>query len=295
MTFAYPWLLSNRTSNFAIRAGGPNYPATCTSTLLGAGEDDVYDVVVFEYFMRAGDGLATLAKRIRGRFPDAILIFLLNWDPTMITRCMDSICGERQWMFDYVQEKGFDIQNGGMHDAGMQELFHNSTTETFSFSQYAMKHKLDLVLDVAKDVGGYVAPMPAPNNPRDWINYAHTFAKDAHHLSRQGHREVHDRIRAIVNWHGVPLHPRIHPYADFDYCMNWFQTGDMTGIDYSPNGVVEKMPNTNKYTLSFTDGIGWDGEKGGGWIRVENPTDGVLALYLGYMTTGPRPSLYPAT
>ena len=54
------------------------------------------------------------------------------------------------------------------------------------------------------------------------------------------------------------------------------------------------MPNTNKYTLSF-DGVGWDGERGDGWICVVNPTAGPLALYLGYMTTSPRPSLYPMT
>lgn len=130
--------------------------------------------------------------------------------------------------------------------------------------------------------------------------------KDMHHFSPDGHREIHDRVQSIVDWHGVPLHPRIQPYQDFDHCMNWFESGDTTGISYSSNGVVEKMPHTSKYTLSFNgtvDGVGLDGEKkdpwiqkkGDGWIRVENPTDRVLALSLGYMTTGPKPSLYPAT
>ena len=47
------------------------------------------------------------------------------------------------------------------------------------------------------------------------------------------------------------------------------------------------MPNTAKYTLWFTDGEGW--------IKVTNRVNVPQSLYLGYMTTGPAPSLYPRT
>jgi len=277
---------------------------------MGGEEEAVWDVVVFEFFMRAQDVLATLARRVRERFPDALLIFLLNWNPKMIHRCLDGEeCTETQGVFDYVEERGLDLHNGGIHDEKVHALFRGGEgeedNETFRFGQFADVDKLKVVFDVAKDVGGYVAPMPSPDNPRDWLNYAHMFATDIHHFSPDGHREIHDRVQSIVDWHGVPLHPRIQPFQEFDYCMNWFESGDTTGISYSSNGVVEKMPRTAKYTLSFGDvaGLGWDGEKGDGWIkkkgdgwiRVENPTDRVLVLYLGYMTTGPKPSLYPAT
>ena len=164
-TFAYPWLLSPNASNFAIRAGGPNYPATCTATMIGEG---VYDVFVLEYFMRAKDGLATLSRRIRERFPDAIIIFLLNWDPSIINHCSNPECtGPNTWMFDWVKEKGFDLQTaGGLHDERIKELFSEERNETFSFAQLAMPNKINVVLDAARAVGGYVAPMPGPEHQR---------------------------------------------------------------------------------------------------------------------------------
>jgi len=137
---------------------------------------------------------------------------------------------------------------------------------------------------------------------RDWTQYADSFASDAHHLSIKGHMDVAQRIRDIVEWHGVPQTPRLERFVDSDYCVTWFETGITDGIKYSPNGVVERIANrvdvnTNKYALRFVGGSGSSNGngRGKGWIRVHNPADGPLALYLGYMTTGPPPSVYPRT
>lgn len=135
--------------------------------MMGSGEEEVYDVVVFEFFMRAQDGLATLARRVRERFPDALLVFLLNWNPRMINHCLDGeTCTETQLMSDYVKDKGLALRDGGVHDERVHALFRGGEGETFRFGQFADKDKLKLLYDVAKDVGGYVAPMPSPENPR---------------------------------------------------------------------------------------------------------------------------------
>jgi hypothetical protein len=48
--------------------------------------DDEFDVIVLEYYMMAGDGLALLARRLRERFPDAIIVILRLWAPDRIWR-----------------------------------------------------------------------------------------------------------------------------------------------------------------------------------------------------------------
>merc|ERR1719343_548560 len=67
----YVWRLTEndheRGVNYAIRSGGPNYPASCVGSML---KDEEYDVFILEFFMRAEEGLQTLLTRLRDRFPN---------------------------------------------------------------------------------------------------------------------------------------------------------------------------------------------------------------------------------
>jgi len=292
-SFAYPWLLSPDATNFAIRAGGPAYPAACTSTMIG---EDVFDVVVLEYFVKAKEGVALLARRIRERFPDAIIIFLMNWNPSMVGRCRHSHCHSgAQNMFEWAKEKGYDVTKGDLHNQEMHKLFRESE-ETWMMVQYSEESKRKVLYDAAREVGGYVIPNPEPENAKDWVDYATDFAHDAFHFSMKGHRGIAQRVRDLVEWHGVPQNPRLQNFMEFDQCTNWFESGDMDGIKYSSTGIVEKMPNTQKFALSFEDGDEPDAKTDGkGWIGVTNPSNRPLSLYLGYMITGPSPNLYPRT
>jgi len=282
-TSAYPWVLSQDATNFAIRAGGPQFPAACTSTMIGT---EVFDVIVLEYYMMAKSGLQTLARRMRERFPDALLIFMVNWYPLMIGKCDDENCRSTEHILDYVSEFGFDMKHGSLTDPKMHQLF-DDRSKKWSWQPFTQSGFRDVVLAAAQDVGGYVVTMPAPEDPRHWTQYADLFAEDGHHLSKKGHKEAAERVREIVEWHGVPRNPRLENFMYSDHCINWFETGNTDGIEYSKNGVVEAMPGTGKFTLSFVDDDGW--------IRVRNPDDKPQALHLGYMTSGPAPSLYPKT
>ena len=72
-SLAYPYLLNPNATNLAIRASGPEVPAMCTYSLVG---DEIYDVIVFEYFMQADNKLITLVRRLRQRFPKSTFVFL---------------------------------------------------------------------------------------------------------------------------------------------------------------------------------------------------------------------------
>jgi len=169
-TFAYPWLLSPNATNFAIRAGGPAYAATCTSTIVG---EEPFDVIVVEHYVRAHEGLPTLARRLRERFPDALLIFLVNWHPQMIGRCGYGRCrwpeagdqGMFQWAKEHTNGGRSKIKSTNLNDPAVHKLFRENN-EKWSWQQFTDPLKRALVLDTAREVGAYVSTMLAPENPR---------------------------------------------------------------------------------------------------------------------------------
>lgn len=75
---AFTWLLSPNASNYAIPATGSEYPAKCLSSMIG---DKVFDVIVLEFAMRVNASTLALARRLRQRFPDALIINLKVWTP----------------------------------------------------------------------------------------------------------------------------------------------------------------------------------------------------------------------
>eukprot|EP00957_Ditylum_brightwellii_P107370 8193147-Ditylum_brightwellii.AAC.1 len=74
-----------------------------------------------------------------------------------------------------------------------------------------------------------------------------------------------------------------------DQCYNWLLTGDIGKVKYSVNRRLGKMPNTEKYALSF-DGVANSLES---WIEVENTSKEEMELLIGYMTTSLASSKYP--
>eukprot|EP00957_Ditylum_brightwellii_P003491 264387-Ditylum_brightwellii.AAC.1 len=89
-TDVYPKLLSLSADNLAIRATGPAVPALCLKSMVDkANPDAVYDVVFLEFFHRTllqndVDSFTMTAQRIRTRYPDALIIFIRDWNPTDI-------------------------------------------------------------------------------------------------------------------------------------------------------------------------------------------------------------------
>ena len=69
---AYPFLLSPNVKNLAIRAHDLTYPSLCISSMIG---DEILDVVTIEGGWSSGGPGNHLAKRLRQRSPDLIIVF----------------------------------------------------------------------------------------------------------------------------------------------------------------------------------------------------------------------------
>ena len=288
---AYAWRLSNfdreRAKNYGIRATGPNYPAACISTMIG---EEVFDVIVLEYFCRGPEGLMTLATRIRERFPNAIIIMIKLWSPFQLRD--DSV---NKNVADFAFDNGFKLDF--IHDPKFKEVILSYGADKFKYQYRDPENDLThLFHTVAKKIGAHVVKMPFSNvadGSNGWLELGDKLlGNDSFHLSAEGHENLANQIKAVVRKVGVPKDTLIGKFHGIDHCHNWIESGVIgKGLEYSSNGVLAKMENTEKYVLSFYSD---DGEKeSSGWIKVSNPSDTEMDLFLAYMTTGPAPSKYP--
>ena len=147
--------------------------------------DNLYDVVIFEYYQRAREGLPTLARRLKERFPNAIFIFLLNWDPTMIRQCSDENCFgfeccDGQNVISWWKDNGFSSVQDNWNNPKMYDYFRVHSTGLNATAYWSWGKIIDpetrsIVFDTARDVGGYVLPMPKPKNARYVIVFFYYF------------------------------------------------------------------------------------------------------------------------
>lgn len=156
------------------------------------------------------------------------------------------------------------------------------------------RYKKEFQENVASEVGAYIVSMPfneKADGPDGWLDIAdHFLGNDSFHMSDKGHFWIYTQVKAIVDRVGVPKNPRVGEFSMIDQCYNWLLTGTLDeSVEYSSSGSIVKMPRTEKYSLEFKD-EGRDKN----WILLENKSNEVMNIALGYMTTGPPPSKYPA-
>jgi len=284
---AYVWKLSNldqeRGKVFSARASKPGYPAKCLASMMG---DEQYDVIILEYYMFGQEGLIPLAKRIRERYPDAIIVFIRLWGPDRILR-KDSHINLPSW----ARDKGFD--SSFIHDKAFHDVYLNEGGNNWFFWS-GNKNQKEIQEEAVTAVGGYLISMPwneKPDGPGGWLDIGdNMLANNSFCPSAQGHEDITNKVKEIVDRVGVPKNPRMNPFSVVDQCYNWLQTGEIKeGMSFGPNGSMEKMFNTLKYAVEYD----FDKDHEGNWFDVENQSNQEMELQIGFMATGPPPSKYP--
>jgi hypothetical protein len=277
---------SERSKNFGMRATGPNYPASCLYSMIG---DEEFDVIILEYFMRSREGLGTLALRVRERFPNAIIIMTKLWGPYQFGHKEDQIN-----LSDWAAQNGFGKDY--IHDPKFREFYLQFGEGYFEYAYGDPNRNINLLhTSIAKEIGAHLIKMPYSDyadGPSGWLSIADKLlADDSFHLSKGGHAVLAAEIEMVVSKVGVPKERVVRNFRGVDHCNSWFESGVVgEGVTYSANGVLDKMPNTEKYALSFDDQDSGEG----GWIAVDNPSNEVMDIFITYMTTGPPPSKYPS-
>eukprot|EP00565_Helicotheca_tamesis_P008662 CAMPEP_0185733146 /NCGR_PEP_ID=MMETSP1171-20130828/18534_1 /TAXON_ID=374046 /ORGANISM="Helicotheca tamensis, Strain CCMP826" /LENGTH=568 /DNA_ID=CAMNT_0028402783 /DNA_START=28 /DNA_END=1734 /DNA_ORIENTATION=+ len=287
-TSSYPYLLSSdpeKISNIAIGSVGPRYPSVCIQSLVAeaAGPDgnQEFDVIVLDYHVRAKEGLYDLAKRLRMRYPDAIMILLRNWRPVHVTWFMN---GKSQG----------SIQNWATtnnHEFGTQSFFQELRKVDVRWQSHEERDQV--YRHIQRDFNAKVSRFPQPSDAGFALQkYGELFDTDMNHLNKAGHEFVHKGIDTIINAElGIyPEQPRVGSWGDGDSCHSWFSDGKVP-LERSSNTVIEEF---SAAQVEFALSTGADNPDGSGWVTVNNPFNGPRNLILSYMVTGP-PAIYPKT
>jgi len=282
---AYPYRLSPRVDNFAYFASGPNYPAVCTQSIIG--NHAIYDLIILEYYVSgAQHGLAELARRLRSRFPEAIIIVMKFNGPFDALRA-PSIDSE-EWQDLMSWKKTLDLPNGQLNEF-VNEI--ENDTGVWRFREHPNTDRA--INRVVREIGGYQFHLPqAATATKTLVSYLRFFDKDRHQLlSARGHEWVADMCSQIVTKH-ILAHQKatrqvkrasVASWGKGDSCNIWWTTGGMP-YPFSENLVLNQYDETRgKFALEIT---------ATGWLDIENPFHDDRTLYLSFLASD-TPGTYP--
>mmetsp|Transcript_28681 Transcript_28681/g.40544 ORF Transcript_28681/g.40544 Transcript_28681/m.40544 type:complete len:450 (+) Transcript_28681:39-1388(+) len=285
---AYPYKLSPEVDNYADFSAGPNYPGVCTETLVG--DDEMYDVIVLDFWLKSYQGLIPLATRLRQRFPNAIMIFLKLWTPNHSERraikssneTSEEDVTQTQSLLEWKQSldsDSFDYET-------VKAALASDVDGEWSFPQHA---EADAILDEAvSSVGGYTFQFPMRDTAIETIiDYLGYFDESSHsHVSSTGHAVVASSIHNIVvaaldsletvSFVNSALHGT---WGRGDSCHLWFTTGATANeYDHDNMEMVEYDDLHGKFALELNPAEV-------GWVDVTNPQEDERTLYLSFLAS----------
>jgi CheY-like chemotaxis protein len=286
---AYPSLLDGNVNNAAVPLGGTALPAVCTESMTG---DDVFDVIVIDYFMQVATGLDVLAKRIRKRFPNALMVFVRRWNPSHIVyQGASNKSSQQENAITFMSKRGFV----NFHSDNFKKALSETKPEDWRFDHVNGRNDR-IILEVLEAVGGRLVELP---HPEDWnamtalSSYIDLFNIDGPRaLSEKGHSVIATLILQLTEHEktaekSMAVRNELGTWGAGDLCQMWYTTGALDTHQYSSKVKMKKFADKfgDKYALEFP--------REGGTITVTNPFDFPRMLHLTYMTTGLALDLYP--
>lgn len=273
---AYPYLLSQNVVNFADYAAGPNYPAVCTYSMVG--EEATFDVIIFDYWLKDFEGLPTLAKRMRQRFPHALFIFVKIWSPFLARRQPTQGSSDEMDIFDWKLSKG--LPRNATFEAVKNKLLEDDGYWYFPDYQTADKY-----FDEAEtSTYGYDFAFPKEDSVVETlIDYLGYFEQSHHlHVSKIGHEAIAKTLHNIIKQY-LELHPAVvdngdlkAPWERKDACHLWFNTGSCP-FEHSTNWQMTEFRSLeSRWALDVV---------GEGWIKIKNDSTKSQKVFISYLAT----------
>ena len=281
---AYPYLLSPTVQNFAHTSQGPNYFSVCTETTVG--EDAMFDVIIFDYWLRCFEGLDELARRIRQRYPHAIMIFVRNWEPVHFKRKSNEHSTDKddiQSLTQWKKENGHDgkhlqaVIRAIQNDPGYWYLPAHGQADTY-------------IQNTAKSVKGYEFTFTQRATGKETlIDFMGYFDGNHHsHVSELGHKTIAKAINFIVHEHLTNgqevelVNTGIHGHwGRGDKCHLWYFSGG-TNMNYGGMKMREFDEHNGHFALEVNvDQPAWFSFNN----RMEDNALPTRTLYVHYLTS----------
>jgi hypothetical protein len=279
---AFPYLLSDEVDNFAMFAGGPSYPAVCTETIVG--DDHIYDVLLFDYWLKAHQGLPELARRLRQRFPNALMFFYKTWGPVHARRRPSEDSTEEITFEEWKKQQYFPVE------PQINEVIIALQKDTgyWYFPEHVEADKL--INEIRNDVGGYVIRIPRKETGKETLDfYLHFFNKYNAQLSPMGHSFMANITKKTIKKKMIGttstelVSKGVHGHwGRGDECHIWYTTGGYNEDFSTTLQMREFDAEMGKFALEVS---------GPGWLNVNNKFDDERILYLSFLST--EPGFYP--
>jgi len=195
--------LNARADNLGIPATGSFHSSMCIQSMLrdygrtnNVEEDVIYDIVILEFSTNdhvvslesSKTSLNLLVRRIRLRYPDALIIYLHSY----YFMYSDNLDVERKSVFK-------------KRNRNAKQRFGN------------IKHAID-------EVGGVLYSLPSPfgQSADEVAIIEEWFQEDFHHFSAKGHYQIALDLGHIINERMIADWPRDGTWGRGDRCYSWF-------------------------------------------------------------------------
>jgi len=271
----YPHLIGkdNIVINLARRttaASRSDYTSHCIQSMLSDAfaleginekeqQDHAFDVILLDYSIEKLANIDLLLKRLRARYPSALIIYIHSWSPLLMLQDVNNLTGQRpcdcvmgeDYMF---QTFGLELENNGDRDGVRDNIHAEWGWNPQDLDLVSVKKQK--VAEAVAAVGGVMWEFPLYSP----ITMFHYYMKDRHHLNFDGHALVAQGIREVIQDHiphgGVRaggLH--IGTWGRGDQCYSWFDTGD-SPLEHL-HGEIRRFQDHQKYAHQVTtnDGV----------------------------------------
>jgi hypothetical protein len=280
---AFPSLMGaphhvDHVDNMAMRATGADYPSLCLQSIIPDAENNPknYDVILFDFVLNGTDGFPLLLRRLKARYPDAVIIYVHIW--SIVNLALEVGTSQppkpKAIGFDPHYRK-WEWKKGDTFNPGSA----NCAREVCGKEQMEK---------LVTDAGGHIWHMPRPDTVMEVVDKG-WFSSDWHHLSAHGHQFIANNLLAYLQTvtQDVFKPKRLGTFGMGDQCWNWFESGDVQ-LDYVNAEPKNMLRDGMKVTLEIDPKTAPQG----GSLGFDSQFDIPVPVGLAYMSIRDPPD-YP--
>ncbi|KAG7349188.1 hypothetical protein IV203_011785 [Nitzschia inconspicua] len=278
----------------------------CTQSIVG--DSNIYDIITLEYQDLDASALSLLTKRLRERFPRAIILFVKLWSPVD---------------FYYIDVEGKEVSFAEwriQQPSSLEWDDKSAMIRAMQEQRWHLREQLEIGVELEKIFGavnGMIYQLPTPLNINDNLNVLVEWFEESNSkssrsdssitpihytLSSNAHTKVYTDLEKIVQKElkrsyedsatGIsPSNtPLVGTWGSGDRCNLWYETGKELSEQHYSRGLQHKEF-SHHHALEVV-------ASSGGTLQVQNPFDEDRVVYLTYMTTSANASskkVYPRT
>ena len=265
---SYPWLVGwpnyDHVDNLAIPEMGTPYWALCLESLIPDSDVKNYDVILLDFIDGEFEGFEWLLKRLRERFPEAVIIYVHLWPLRALIEDADGLRPDTLGLNPEVDWRWI----------GPGINFHKLHPQMSGGTRGAVLK-----------YGGHFWHLQIAGSPK-WA--MHLFSDDWWHLSAEGHKAVATGLLEVLsNMKDDVFKPKsLGSFSTSDQCYNNFASeSDSQMTNLPPNELSSVSSSSNSWYFELDPDAS-------GTIQFESKFSSAVPVVIAYMSNGAFDAMY---